>query len=119
MFKAVSILVLCAGIAGCASVTTGGTAEQRAIAVFRQICAAEPLAHAAFLTLAAGRVGQSVVNAEARAHFIVAQTCASQPTDWQTAAAAAAKAFSDVLTAQNYAERVAGVDRAAVVVVTP
>jgi len=75
------------------------------------MCAAEPIAHATFLTLAAGRVSVTVVQREAQAHAIAVRVCASPVTDWQSAAAAVAGALADVLVAQNYAERLAGIDQ--------
>lgn len=117
-----AIVALSAGLAGCVT-GTGGTTSDRVAAAFRAMCAAEPVAHTVFLSLAPGRVGVSVVQREAQAHEVAVRVCAAQPTDWQSATAAIAGALADVLVAQNYAERLAGIDRpvipASPVVVVP
>lgn len=108
--RTLAIVAMSAGLAGCVANAGTGTASDRAAAAFRAMCSAEPIAHAVFLSLAPGRVGVSVVNREAQAHAIAVRVCAAQPTDWQSATAAVAGALADVLVAQNYAERIAGVD---------
>lgn len=109
--KALYGIAAALALAGCAGTIQGGTTEEKAFAIFGQICAAEPVMHAAFITLSPGRVGTRVIEAEAKAHIIVSGTCAASPTDWQSALAAVSVAFADVLRAQQYAERMAGVQR--------
>ncbi len=104
-------------LGGCVTPSQGTV--DTAVSIFNRVCQFEPAAHSVFLSVAPGRVSDAVLRYEAKSHLFVASTCASRPTDVNSAIAALSKAYADVVNAKDHAVELARAEGVVVPIEAP